>query len=1498
MRAFASIVASLFFAVFCTSVVAAPGDPDPTFGAAGVQFLDFGTTSTVTIVGSALQPDGRIVVAGHSQSPSGRHRVAIGRLDSNGSVDMTFGTSGWTVVDRSSSGDDLVPIGVVVQSDGSIVVAGQANQTYTFFIGLTASGGLQPFFGPDGVRFDYDSFAEYPRAVALTPSSGLIVAGYYNDIQARDTSFTVYDGLAFRRTDVGVNGRVRFAAGAGNDEAGAIAVTSDGSFYLAGYADDATGNRDFAVSRIRSDFTLDPAFCSGGVKTIDLGGRDEALTITPTQFGAHLLVAGRSAINGTYSRAAFAVIRLGICDLDPGINNGEGKVVTPVIYGNAPGYASAVDAKESFASGLPDGYTLFVNVRPDQGGNFPDPNSDIVIAKYDRFGAPSATFGNGGQSRVPGGPDDGDFAVSGYLVNESPVAIGTRYFFGESLVAARMDASGSPDPSFGAGGVAQVFVYYPANDNIASIARLGDGAFAGVSWSELQRYSLFRIHADGSWDSAFNGVGTVDLVPATYHVAGQADGKVVAVAELPDPFNPQGPPRTTVKRWGLDGQPDPAFSNTATIEFGGTATSEAIVVMPGGQIIVAATVSLMQGGRIGVARFNADGNVDFSFGNFGKTIVDSFDGVARSARALAAMADGGFVVSGIGDDGRVAAFRLTPSGFVDMSWGSSGLASAPCSVNEHGGVAVGPDGSVVIGGHSAPLVSSCFARFLANGLPDLSFGSQGVAIHSITNNFDSVTGLAVEPDGRILGSISTANAVSLVRLNVDGSLDGSFNLNGYVSVSPGTGGANGVILQPDAKVVAWGTRQFQGSNDVMIARFESGSVSAPPPDTLITAFPGNGPSATFEFVATDPPATFECSIDSVPFFACASPITFSLADGPHHFEVRALVGASVDPTPATYDWTLSSAPPPETSITAFPDAHPDATFQFMASDPSATFECRLDAGTFTACTSPITYSGLAETAHHFEVRARLGFAVDPTPATYDWAVDVTPPETFLTSAPGGSVASTSATFEFSSSEPGAFIVCSLDGAQFTGPCASPLTYTGLGQGPHTFRVTSFDSNGNTDPTPATASWVVDTAAPETTITSAPSGSISSADATIAFTANEPSTFECRLDGAAFAPCASPAAYTGLAEGTHAFEVRATDGVGNVDATPASATWTIDRTPPETTITSHPSDATSAQSAAFTFTSNDSTAGFRCQLDTQPLAACASPATYDALAEGAHTFAVAAVDTTGNVDATPAIFSWIVDHTSPDTLVTSGPAAYTASTSATLTFQSNESGSTFECALDAAAFSACASPVAYSGLAEGAHQFRVRAIDAAQNADTSPSAFDWTIDLTSPDTTIASAPPLATAQASATFAFSSNEAGAIFECRLDGSSFAACASPTAYAGLTEGFHTFEVRAADAAGNLDAQPASWTWKVDLTPPDTTITSGPSGNNNASSATFAFTSNEAGATFQCQLDGSAFVACASGVTYSGLARGDHTFRVRAVDAAGNTDSTPAVRTWKVNH
>ena len=171
------------------------------------------------------------------------------------------------------------------------------------------------------------------------------------------------------------------------------------------------------------------------------------------------------------------------------------------------------------------------------------------------------------------------------------------------------------------------------------------------------------------------------------------------------------------------------------------------------------------------------------------------------------------------------------------------------------------------------------------------------------------------------------------------------------------------------------------------------------------------------------------------------------------------------------------------------------------------------------------------------------------------------------------------------------------------------------------------------------------------------------------------------------------------------------------------------------------------------------------------------------------------------------------------------------------------------------------------------------------------------DITPPNTSISSAPASLTKSTSASFVFTSTEAGSTFQCSLDGGALANCTSPDNYAALAEGIHTYSVRATDAAGNTDPTPATHSWEIDVTPPNTSISNAPASLTNSTSASFVFTSTEAGSTFQCSLDGGALANCTSPDNYAALAEGIHSYSVQATDAAGNTDPTPATHNWTVD-
>jgi hypothetical protein len=761
-----------------------------------------------------------------------------------------------------------------------------------------------------------------------------------------------------------------------------------------------------------------------------------------------------------------------------------------------------------------------------------------------------------------------------------------------------------------------------------------------------------------------------------------------------------------------------------------------------------------------------------------------------------------------------------------------------------------------------------------------------------------------------------------------------------------------------------------------------------PPDTeILSGPPASTPDnfASFTLRASEPDATFECALDGDAFEECLSPAQYlDLLPSEHTLQVRAVDLAdppNADPTPAGWTWTVEGdTTGPDTTIQTGPAATTTnliATFTFFANDAEADFECQLDGGAWESCSSPEEYSDLLPGDHVLLVRAtdRAG-SLEPEPASYSWTI-IGPPETTIDSGPEGEVASASASFTFSASKPGSTFECRIDFGTFTA-CSSPKTYNNLSDGDHAFEVRAIGSNGLRDETPALLEWTT-AVPPTTTINFGPGAVSSSTSANFGFSANEFSaTFECSLDGAAFAECLSPHQVTGLAAGPHAFRVQAVDIDGNVDPTPAEYQWTVDLAPPQTTI-----DSLTGGSIVFSFSASEPGSTFECKLDGAAFAACTSPQRYTDVAEGSHTFQVRAIDPAGNADASPASHDWTVDTTAPQTTIGSGsPSATTSSTSATFNFTASEPGSTFECSLDSAAFAACSSPKEYTGLAVGAHDFRIRAADALGNVDATPTSYSWTvepppncggqvtasvnadswIDRGSSSTNkgsdsilkVMSKGPSHDLRGLVRFQMPSMPAGCTVQTaklRLYAGSFkdgrtlealrvaglwaeggvnwdnqpatsgvgATVASGSGYrewdvkaqvkAGYDAGaHHGFLIR--DAAEGADAEQQFHSREKGDNPPqlvltfapantasaETTIDSGPSATTVSRSARFTFSSDQQDATFECSLDAAAFTACGSPKDYTGLAVGNHQMRVRARDWAGNVDSTPASFNWTI--
>jgi uncharacterized delta-60 repeat protein len=325
--------------VFClaawmtASAMAAPADLDQSFGNGGKVTTN---SASQTEEGRAVvvQPDGKIIVAGHINI-EGTYDFMVARYNSNGTPDTSFGTSG-IVSTPVLNGDDYA-FAVALQPDGKIVVAGFAfvsssNADFAV-VRYNPDGSLDQTFDTDGKvttpvlnGFD-DAFA-----VAVQPDGKIVVAGSAVVTDARiDFALVRYNANGSLDTTFDGDGKLTTPFGSGFNEAYAVAIQADGKIVAAGYQTE-QGNLDYALARYNPNGSLDTSFDGDGKLTTNfLGSTDMAYAIA-IQPDGKLVVAGQTfSTQGILSFAVARYLTNGALDTT---FDADGKTVTPILGSN------------------------------------------------------------------------------------------------------------------------------------------------------------------------------------------------------------------------------------------------------------------------------------------------------------------------------------------------------------------------------------------------------------------------------------------------------------------------------------------------------------------------------------------------------------------------------------------------------------------------------------------------------------------------------------------------------------------------------------------------------------------------------------------------------------------------------------------------------------------------------------------------------------------------------------------------------------------------------------------------------------------------------------------------------------------------------------------------------------------------------------------------------------------------------------------------------------
>ncbi|HEV8230928.1 MAG TPA: delta-60 repeat domain-containing protein [Thermoanaerobaculia bacterium] len=417
------------------------------------------------------------------------------------------------------------------------------------------------------------------------------------------------------------------------------------------------------------------------------------------------------------------------------------------------------------------------------------------------------------------------------------VVLAALLAFGSGPAIARA-ADGDLDPTFGAGGKVVTTFDLPAmGANAVALQADGKIVAAGFTFDETANidFGIARYQTDGTLDATFDfdGRARVDffgLFDTANAVAIQPDGKIVVAGSAANSLGSD----FALVRYNSDGSLDNSFDGDgkATTDFsGGGDIAYGVAIQPDGKIVAAGvTNQLATSADVALARYNADGSLDMSFGTGGRVQTDVF-GEGEVAFALALQPDGKILVAGLltrtnsptADDSLL--IRYGPSGVPDPAFGSGGVVITDFRErgNGAGALTLQPDGKIVVAGGAAdplaPGQNFAIARYRSNGTLDPDFDGDGRKTTDLPGFDESVRAVAVQSDGKIVAAGFAANPdftldFALVRYLPDGTEDSLFGMLGRVTTdfSERTDVAAGIALQPDGKIVVAGSAQVVGFN--------------------------------------------------------------------------------------------------------------------------------------------------------------------------------------------------------------------------------------------------------------------------------------------------------------------------------------------------------------------------------------------------------------------------------------------------------------------------------------------------------------------------------------------------------------------------------------------------------------------------------------------------------------------------------------------------------------
>jgi len=509
------------------------GSLDLDFGSNGRVKTDFESSVNSDDYGYSLviQPDGKILIAGSSYISTNQNFTLI-RYNADGTPDNSFGNAGKVVIDFADADDD--GYSAALQGDGKIVIAGRSSTAYSGYdfavVRIDTDGALDNSFGTEGkVTTDLGNSLDLLNALAIQQDGKIIAAGYSSGTSHTNMSIARYNPDGTIDTSFNTDGRIINDLGY-LSSGNSIAVLPDDKIIVAGISNSGSST-DFLVSRFNPDGTLDNTFPGGGNNENDITGANDVANSIAVQSNGKILVAGYSSAAGDND---FTVVRYNTDgSLDMAFDNVDNDgVVRTDLGGSSNDQINSIAIQE-------DGKIVAA------GSTNNGVNSDFAIVRYNSNGSLDNSFDTDGIVTTDF-ESTNDFG-SAVLIQPDDKIIIAGYSYIDSIYQislARYNPDGSLDNTFGDDGKVVSNIGTSIALKSSAVLQQDGKIIVGRNFSNGSNYdfALARFNSNGTIDNTFgiNGKVTIDFEGSqdlNLSTALQPDGKVIAAGTSLDGFS-------------------------------------------------------------------------------------------------------------------------------------------------------------------------------------------------------------------------------------------------------------------------------------------------------------------------------------------------------------------------------------------------------------------------------------------------------------------------------------------------------------------------------------------------------------------------------------------------------------------------------------------------------------------------------------------------------------------------------------------------------------------------------------------------------------------------------------------------------------------------------------------------------------------------------------------------------------------------------------------------